>query len=99
MINGRNIKKGDVVFDVLKGSGIVVNDGGGVLNVTVRFSEGNEMNFAQDGTFQGVQRLFWKQPFPLQAKGPEDEAYELTVKLSKVIYEFLANYVLRKKSG
>lgn len=99
MINGRKIKKGDVVFDVLKGSGIVVNDGGGVLNVTVRFSEGNEMNFAQDGTFQGVQRLFWSKPFPLQAKGPEDEAYELTVKLAKVIYEFLANYVLRKKSG
>lgn len=99
MINGRKIQKGDVVFDILKGSGIVVNDGGGVLNVTVRFKEGNEMNFAQDGTFQGVQRLFWQPPFPLQAKGPQDEAYDLTVKLSKVIYEFLSNYVLRKKNG
>lgn len=98
-LNGRRMKKGDIVYDILKGSGQVVDDGGGVLNVTVRFSENSQMNFAQDGTFNGVQRLYWCAPYVFQPKGPDDEAYALTIKLAKVIYEFMSNYITRKKSS
>jgi len=42
-LNGRKMKLGDVVYDVLKGMGQVVRDGGGTLNVVVRFREGDEL--------------------------------------------------------
>lgn len=88
-LNGRKMQVGDVVYDVLKGMGQVVRDGGGVLNVVVRFAEGNEMSFAQDGTYQGVQRLYWKPPYFVQPTGPDDKAYDQTIKLAKAIYETL----------
>lgn len=89
-LNGRKMQVGDVVYDVLKGMGQVVRDGGGVLNVVVRFSEGNEMAFQQDGKFQGVQRLYWKPPYFVQPKGPDDDAYDQTVRLAKAIYDELS---------
>lgn len=88
-LNGTKMKVGDIVHDVLKGAGQVVNDGGGKLNVTVRFSNGNEMSFAQDGTWQGAQRLYWKAPYIFQPRGPNDKAYEQAIILSRVIYETL----------
>ena len=50
-LNGRKMQVGDIVHDILKGAGKVVNDGGGVLSVTVDFGAGGRMTFAQDGTF------------------------------------------------
>lgn len=88
-LNGRKMKVGDIVHDVLLGAGQVVKDGGGVLNVTVRFAEKREMMFAQDGTHQGVQRLYWQQPYIFQPRGPDDKAYQQAIELAKVIYETL----------
>ena len=88
-LNGRKMEVGDVVYDILKGMGQVVKDGGGVLNVTVQFSVGNTMTFTQDGKFQGVQRLYWKPPYVFQPRGPDDKSYDQAITLAKVIYETL----------
>lgn len=97
-LNGRKMKVGDVVYDVLKGGGRVTNDGGGVLNVTVDFGAGGTMNFSQDGKFQGSQRLYWKPPYIMQPRGPDDEAYEQAVDMAKDIYAKLVSYENRKAS-
>ena len=96
-LNGRNMQVGDIVHDILKGAGKVVNDGGGVLSVTVDFGAGGKMSFAQDGTFGGVQRLYWKQPYIFQPEGPDDEAYELALDLAKKTYEWVKSYEKRNK--
>lgn len=95
-LNGRKMKLGDVVYDVLKGMGQVVKDGGGVLNVVVRFKEGDEVSYAQDGTFQGCKRLYWKPPYILEPRGPEDQAYDDAIALLTPIYEKL---VMREKGN
>lgn len=95
-LNGREIQVGDVVYDILKGAGKVTDNGGGVLAVTVDFGESGTMKFAQDGTFQGVQRLYWKAPYVFQPRGPSDEPYELAIQLSQLIYNFLVQYEKRK---
>ena len=97
-LNGRKIKKGDIVYDILNGAGRVTNDGGGVLNVTVDFGTNGTMNFTQDGKFQGKQSLYWKQPRLFQPRGPDDEPYEKTVELSKIIYDYLVAYETRQNS-
>lgn len=95
-LNGRKIKLGDVVYDVLKGMGQVVKDGGGMLNVVVRFKEGDEVSYAQDGTFQGCKRLYWKPPYILEPRGPDDKAYDDAIALLTPIYEKL---VMREKGN
>lgn len=90
---------GNVVYDVLKGMGKVVDDGGGVLNVTVDFGVNGQMKFSQDGKFQGNQRLYWKPPYLLQPRGPHDEAYEQTIGLLSVIYEYLVSYETKKQGN
>lgn len=87
-LNGRPMREGDVVHDILKGAGKVINDGGGVLNVTVDFGANGRMTFAQDGTFGGVQRLYWKQPFVFTPRGPDDKAYDRTIEFAKQAYEW-----------
>lgn len=98
-LNGRKMKVGDVVHDILKGAGRVINDGGGVLNVTVDFGANGKMSFAQDGTFSGVQRLYWKEPFIFQPRGPDDESYEQAIEFAKKMYEWFLNYEIRKKNS
>ncbi len=39
------MKLGDVAYDVPKGTGQVVKDGGGSLNVVVRFKAGDELSY------------------------------------------------------
>lgn len=95
-LNGRKMQLGDVVYDVLLGTGQVVNDGGGELMVTVDFGKRGRMNFAQDGTFNGQQRLYWREPYILQPTGPNDEAYEMTMGLVDVIYNYFKAYETRK---
>ncbi len=95
-LNGRKMKVGDVVYDVLKGAGQVVADGGGVLNVKVRFDENDEMMFPQDGKVHGRQRLYWKEPYIFMPRGPDDEAYDEAIDLAKVIYNRL---VARERRG
>lgn len=98
-LNGKKLAVGDVVYDVLKGAGRVIDDGGGVLNVTVDFGTNGQMKFSQDGKFQGNQRLYWKPPLWLQPRGPQDEAYDQAVALTKMIYDFLVAYDTRKKGS
>lgn len=98
-LNGKSMKVGDIVYDVLKGAGKVIDDGGGVLNVTVDFGAGGQMKFSQDGKFQGNQRLYWKSPYLLQPRGPKDEAYEQTVALANIIYNFLVAYETKKQNS
>lgn len=98
-LNGRKMRVGDVVHDILKGAGRVVNDGGGVLNVTVDFGAGGQMSFAQDGTFGGVQRLYWKQPYIFQPEGPDDEAYELAVTFARQAYEWVKTHATHKQNS
>lgn len=98
-LNGLSMKRGDVVYDIIKGAGTVINDGGGVLNVTVDFGASGQMNFTQDGKFQGQQRLYWKNPVFLQARGPNDQAFDATMKLLPVLYEFLTAYEIRQKNS
>lgn len=98
-LNGTKMAVGNVVYDVIKGAGRVVDDGGGVLNVTVDFGAGGTMRFSQDGKFQGQQRLYWKPPYLMQPRGPQDEPYEQTIALSKIIYDFLVSYETRKKGS
>lgn len=95
-LNGRKMQVNDIVHDILKGAGKVVHDGGGVLNVTVDFGASGRMNFAQDGTFGGVQRLYWKPPFIFQPRGPDDEPYEQALEFAKMSYEWFKNYETRK---
>lgn len=98
-LNGRKMRKGDTVYDILKGAGQVVNDGGGVLNVTVDFGvKGGRMSFAQDGTFQGARRLYWKPPYIVEPRGPVDEPYEKAVALFRVIYEHFLGYETRNQA-
>lgn len=95
-LNGRKMQLGDVVYDVLKGMGQVVKDGGGSLNVVVRFKAGDELSYAQDGTFQGYKRLYWKPPYILEPRGPDDKAYDDAIALITSIYEKL---VAREKGN
>lgn len=97
-LNGKRMAVGDVVYDILKGAGKVIDDGGGVLNVTVDFGVGGQMKFSQDGKFQGNQRLFWKPPYLIQPRGPKDDAYEQTIALSNLIYEFFVSYETKKQN-
>lgn len=94
-LNGRKMKLGDVVYDVLKGIGQVVRDGGGTLNVVVRFREGDELSYAQDGTFQGEKRLYWKPPYILEPRGPNDKAYDDAIALITPIY----NKLVEREAG
>lgn len=98
-LNGKKMQVGNIVYDVLKGAGKVIDDGGGVLNVTVDFGVNGKMNFGQDGTFQGHQRLYWKPPYLIQPRGPQDEAYEQTVALSQMIYNFFISYEINKQGS
>ncbi len=98
-LNGRKMKVGDIVHDILKGAGKVINDGGGELNVTVDFGANGKMNFAQDGTFSGVQRLYWKPPFIFQPRGPDDKPYEQAIEFAQMAYEWFKNYETREKSN
>lgn len=98
-LNGRKMAKGDIVYDVLKGAGRVVDDGGGVLNVKVDFGSNGTMSFSQDGKFQGYQRLYWKPPYLVQPRGPKDEAYEHTVALVGIIYEYFASFEAKQKGS
>lgn len=98
-LNGKKMKVGNVVYDILKGAGKVIDDGGGVLNVTVDFGVNGQMKFSQDGKFQGNQRLYWKPPYLLQPRGPQDEAYEQTIALSKMIYDFLVSYETKQQGS
>lgn len=88
-MNGYKMEVGDVVYDVLKGAGKVIKDGGGKLNVVVRFGENDQMSFTQDGKFNSIQRLFWTDPFLFPPESPNDQAYLDTLELAKVIYEKL----------
>lgn len=98
-LNGRQIKKGDVVHDVINGAGRVVDDGGGVLNITVDFGTNGRMNFTQEGKFHGKQRLFWA-PLPtIQARGPNDEPYEKAMEMAQLIYAHLLSYETRQNDG
>lgn len=98
-LNGIKVKVGDVVYDILKGAGRVIDDGGGVLNITVDFGPtGGTMRFGQDGTFQGHQRLYWKPPYILQPRGPNDIPYEQTTALLAMIYDFLVSYETKEKN-
>lgn len=96
-LNGRKMAVGDIVFDVVKGSGRVTDNGNGVLNVTVDFGINGQMRFSQDGKFQGHQRLYWKPPVIIQARGPNDEAFDEAVKLLKMIYGVLVAYETKKQ--
>lgn len=98
-LNGRKMAVGDVVYDVLKGAGKVVDDGGGVLNVKVDFGPNGQMMFSQDGKFQGHQRLYWMPPYLLQPRGPKDEAYEHTIALSRMIYEYFLSFEAKQKGS
>lgn len=98
-LNGKKMQVGNVVYDVLKGAGKVIDDGGGVLNVTVDFGSHGQMNFSQDGKFQGYQRLYWKPPYLIQPRGQQDEAYEQTVALSKIIYDFFVSYETKQQGS
>lgn len=91
------MKVGDVVYDVLYGSGRVINDGGGVLTVVVDFGSHGQMSYSQDGKFGGVQRLYWQAPYLLQPRGPDDEAYEQTIALMQSIYQHFVSYETVKK--
>lgn len=91
-LNGKKMQKGNVVYDILKGAGKVIDDGGGVLNVTVDFGSSGQMKFSQSGEFQGHQRLYWREPYIIQPRGPNDPAYEKAVELMKLIYEQLRSY-------
>lgn len=97
-LNGRRMLEGDIVYDVLKGAGRVVDDGGGVLNVRVSFGENDIMQFSQEGKFQGHQRLYWRPPYLIQPRGPKDDAYEHTIALSRIIYEYFQSFET-KQSG
>lgn len=91
-LNGKKMQKGNVVYDILKGAGKVIDDGGGVLNVTVDFGSSGTMKFSQSGKFQGYQRLYWREPYIIQPRGPNDPAYEKAVGLMKIIYDHLRSY-------
>lgn len=95
-LNGRKMKVGDIVFDVVKGTGRVVDDGGGVLNVTVDFGTNGQMKFSQDGKFQGYQRLYWSNPIFIQPRGPQDTAFDEAKNLSQMIYKSLIAYEQKK---
>lgn len=88
-LHGYKMEEGDVVYDILKGAGSVVKDGGGKLNVLVEFGENDRMSFTQEGMFNGIQRLYWTDPFLFPPTVPDDQAYLDTLELAKVIYEKL----------
>ena len=98
-LNGRKMKVGDIVHDILKGAGKVINDGGGTLNVTVDFGANGKMNFTQDGAFSGVQRLYWKQPFIFKPRGPDDKPYEQAIEFAQMAYEWFKNNENREKNN
>lgn len=91
-LNGRKMQVGDMVYDILKGAGRVIDDGNGVLNVRVEFSKGDTMSFAQDGIAHGVRRLYWKPPVVLEPTGPNDKAWEDAMSLVLPIYQKLVAY-------
>lgn len=59
-LDGEFISIGDSVFDIINGSGTVIDSTNTAL--TVRFTNNRKMNFTTDGKYNGTRRIFWHNP-------------------------------------
>ncbi len=66
--------------------GQLFKDGGGSLNVVATIQAGDELSYAQDGTFKGYNVIT---NIYLEPRGPDDKAYDFDAIANAPIYEKL----------
>ena len=84
------VEIGDEVFDIINGSGRVVDSTSSTI--VVRFTNNRKMSFTQDGYYNGTRRIFWHNPIII---APEKDAASweaLTISIAGLV-----NYVKSTK--
>ena len=91
-INNSEVKRSDIIYDILNGRGNVATVD--TNSIEVLFDNGRRMTFDATGHLNGVRRLFWHNPIMIDPpKSPEQWGYiqNLVVNVNKFINQIIKN--------
>lgn len=89
-LDGEFISIGDPVFDIINGSGTVIESNNS--GITVRFGNNRKMTFTTSGEYNKTRRIFWHNPIILAPEKDGEAWRALTLSIAG-----LAEYVKSTK--
>lgn len=82
-MDGSLVKKGDFLYDILLGTGVVIITDQ-FVGFTLDFGGERRFSYDVDGRFHGQKRAYWADPV-IRVPKKNDQALSLILKLIKVV--------------